>query len=254
MNYFSSSSVASGYAKHRPYFHPIVVNRIRECLHLESKISCALDVGCGAGLSTIALLPLAEKVVGIDSSAEMVEAAIPNEHVRYLTCPAEKLAFPSASFQIVTVCGALNWINRAEFFPAARRVLGSEGWVVIYDNVFRGTMQGHSGFGAWYAEQFLSRYPKPPRDERPITTAECSEFGFSFAHSEVYTNEVSYSLGQFVEYLLTLTNLSVPLAQSLETEASAREWLRGGLGRFFNGEPKTLEYGGYIWYLQCIGP
>ena len=192
MSYFSSSSIATGYAKHRPYFHPLVIDKLRAYLRLESKIPRALDVGCGAGLSTIALLPLAEEVVGIDSSAEMVKAAIPNEGVRYLQCPAEQLSFPAAHFQVITVCGALNWISRAEFFPAAWRVLCSEGWIVIYDNVLMGTRQGQPDFGTWYVSQFLSQYPRPPRDERPLTVEACAGFGFQFAHSETYINEVVY--------------------------------------------------------------
>jgi SAM-dependent methyltransferase len=250
MSYFSSSRIATGYARHRPYFHPLVIEKVREHLHLESKVPRALDVGCGAGLSTIALFPLAEEVVGIDASEEMVKAATPKEHVQYHHCPAEQLYFSTAYFQIITVCGALSWIDRDQFFPAARRVLCSAGWIVVYDNVFMGAMRGQSGFATWYADQFLSRYPRPPRDERPLTVEECSGFGFQFVHSATYTNEVAYSLDQFIDYLLTLTNLSVPLGQGRETEASAREWLRGGLATFFGGGSQRLEFGGYIWYLQ----
>ena len=250
MSYFSSSSIAAGYARHRPYFHPIVIDNIRVRLRLESKVPRALDVGCGAGLSTLALLSLAEEVVGIDSSPEMVKAATPNEHVQYLHCPAEQLPFSAAFFQVITVCGALNWINRVEFFPAARRVLCPEGWIVVYDNVFMGVMRGQPSFGTWYTGQFLSRYPRPPRDERLLTGEECTGFGFQFTYSETYTNEVAYSLDQFIDYLLTLTNLSVPLAQGLETETSAREWFRGELSPFFRGASQGLEFGGYIWYLQ----
>lgn len=250
MSYFTSSRIATGYARHRPYFHPLVIEKVREHLRLESKVPRALDVGCGAGLSTIALLPLAEEVVGIDASVEMVKAATPKEHVQYLHCPAEQLPFPAAFFQIITVCGALNWIDRVTFFPAARQVLCSAGWIVVYDNVFMGAMRGQPGFATWYTDRFLSRYPRPPRDERPLTGEECSGSGFQFVHSATYTNEVVYSLDQFIDYLLTLTNLSVPLAQGRETEVSAREWLRGGLASFFGGGFQGLEFGGYIWYLQ----
>lgn len=231
-----------------------MIEKVREQLHLESKVPRALDVGCGAGLSTIALLPLAEEVVGIDASEEMVKAATPNEHVQYHHCPAEQLAdqlaFPADYFQVITVCGALNWIDRDQFFAAARRVLCSSGWIVVYDNVFMGTMRGQSSFATWYASQFLSRYPRPPRDERPLKGEECSGFGFQFVHSAAYTNEIAYSLDQFIDYLLTLTNLTVPLAQGRETEVSAREWFRGGLATFFGSGSQGLEFGGYIWYLQ----
>ena len=38
MSYFSSQALALGYAKHRPYFHPLVLNRVREYLHLEANV------------------------------------------------------------------------------------------------------------------------------------------------------------------------------------------------------------------------
>ena len=73
----------------------------------------------------------------------MIDAALPRENVQYFTCPAEQLPFQAESFQLITVCGALNWINRSQFFPAAKRVLAPTGWIIIYDNLFHGIMREH---------------------------------------------------------------------------------------------------------------
>ena len=188
MSYFNSESVAEGYATNRPYFHPLVMNKIRDYLHLGSKVKSALDVGCGAGLSTIALLELADKVIGVDSSQEMIDAAIQKENVRYYLSRAEDLVFPNGIFQLITLCGAINWIDRSRFFPSARRILTPSGWIIVYDNVFCGQIREEPAFAEWFAQEFLSRYPKPPRDERPLTEAECAEFGYRFSYSEDYEN------------------------------------------------------------------
>jgi predicted TPR repeat methyltransferase len=55
INYFDPKSAAERYAKGRPYFHPQIINRIQAYLSLTEPVARALDVGCGTGLSTIAL-------------------------------------------------------------------------------------------------------------------------------------------------------------------------------------------------------
>src|SRR6266566_3385197 len=75
INFFASESAAQRYAKGRPYFHLIVIGRIKKRLALTFPVRRALDVGCGTGLSTMALKEIAERVVGIDSSAEMIGLA-----------------------------------------------------------------------------------------------------------------------------------------------------------------------------------
>lgn len=252
MSYFSSQVLAAGYAKHRPYFHPLVLIKVQAYLHLESHIPRALDVGCGAGLSTIALTQLADQVIGIDSSQEMIDAALQQENVQYFTCPAEQIPFPADSFQLITVCGALNWIDRSQFLPAAKRVLAPTGWLIIYDNLFHGHIRESPAFADWYTRDFLTRYPKPPRDERPLGAAECYAYGLQFAHAETYTNDLRYSLEQCIDYLMTQSNISVVLTQGRDTEPNIRAWLTRSMTPFFDSTPRTLMYGGYIWYLQPV--
>jgi SAM-dependent methyltransferase len=252
MSYFSSQALAAGYAKHRPYFHPLVLHKVREYLHLESNVQRALDVGCGAGLSSIALAQLADQVIGIDPSQEMIDAALQQENVQYAICPAEQLPFQAESFQLITVCGALNWINRPQFLPAAKRVLAPTGWLIIYDNLFHGRIRESPAFAEWYTRDFLTRYPKPPRDERPLGAAECHTYGLHFAHDETYSNDIRYSQEQCIAYLMTQSNISVVLTQRRDTEANIRAWLTRSLTPFFVSAPRTLMYGGYIWYLQPL--
>ena len=75
MSFFSFQRVAEGYANHRPFYHPLVMEKIRQHINLKGKCNNALDIGCGTGLSTIALKELADNVTGIDSSEEMIAMA-----------------------------------------------------------------------------------------------------------------------------------------------------------------------------------
>jgi predicted TPR repeat methyltransferase len=62
------------------YFHPAIIRRInpaiirriKERLSLSGPFERALDVGCGTGLSTIALKEIVSRVTGVDSSAAMI--------------------------------------------------------------------------------------------------------------------------------------------------------------------------------------
>ena len=58
---YDSERLAAGYAFDRPPVHEQILRSARLTRHADR----ALDVGCGAGLSTAALAPLARQAVGL---------------------------------------------------------------------------------------------------------------------------------------------------------------------------------------------
>lgn len=252
MSFFTFQRVAEGYATHRPYYHPLIMQKIRAQLKLEGKVKNALDVGCGTGLSTVALKEIAEHVIGTDSSQEMI--AVANAHhddqITYYHAPAEQLPFDNKSFDLITVCGAINWINRAQFFPEAYRVLKEQGWLIIYDNFITDQMREHVAYTRWYQEQYLSRYPKPPRDETPLTPSECETYGFHFMKEEMYTNELALSLTEYIEFLLTQSNIIVAVDMEHESLEEVRTWMHTTLVPLIPEKKGIFMFCGYIWYVQ----
>jgi predicted TPR repeat methyltransferase len=85
---FEHDRVAAGYASARPYLHPEMFGRVRELIRLAQPLRRALDVGCGTGLSSMALLGLAQEVTGVDASLPMLRRARRAEHVHYLASSA----------------------------------------------------------------------------------------------------------------------------------------------------------------------
>ena len=75
MNYFNPKTAAERYSKGRPGFHNNTIKHIKDYLHLDSKLNNALDIACGTGLSTKALLEIATNVYGTDISQEMLNFA-----------------------------------------------------------------------------------------------------------------------------------------------------------------------------------
>ncbi len=251
MTFFSFQRVAEGYASHRPYYHPLVMAKIRTHLELKGRVDKALDVGCGTGLSTTALREVADHVVGTDSSAAMISVATGTDQddIVFQCAPAEQLRFPDASFDIVTVCGAINWIDRGRFLPEARRVLKHGGWIVIYDSFITEQMRGMPAYTQWYQEQYLRRYPKPPRDETPLLPLEAEQSGFRMRQMD-FNHEASMSTAQYIEFMLTQSNVINAVDMGSESLSEARAWMHRTLAPVLPGDDATFMFAGYIWYLR----
>ncbi len=252
MGFFGFQRIAEGYANHRPYFHPLVIKEIRDQLNLHKKVHHALDVGCGAGLSTKALLDIAETVKGIDKDKEMIAAAKTHQtkQVTYIHAAAEKLPFKALTFDIITVSGAINWIDRAQFLPEAGRVLRQQGWLIIYDNFITNQMLENQEYMHWYNDQYLIRYPKPPRNETLMTDEEAGRYDFQFIRSEDYSNELHLSYEQFIEYMLTQSNIIRAVDIGYERLSEVRQWMETTLEPIIPRPIGTFICKGYVWYLR----
>ena len=129
MNYFAYPTAAERYASGRPFFHPLATKKIQTICCESGRIKRALDVGCGTGQSTQALLEVvADEVVGLDNSVEMLSRAVLHSQIRYVEGRAEQMPFDDASFGLMTVALAFHWFDQRQFMLEARRVLRPGGW------------------------------------------------------------------------------------------------------------------------------
>ena len=106
---YDSPRLAAGYAYDRPPAHRRIIQRVRELLQITGRRTRALDVGCGAGLSTAALEPLAETMVGLEPVRTMLthsRAVAP--HALFLVGQAERLPSSAGAFDLITAAGSLN--------------------------------------------------------------------------------------------------------------------------------------------------
>jgi ubiquinone/menaquinone biosynthesis C-methylase UbiE len=251
INYFDSQSAAERYASGRPFFHPQVIQRIKTHLRLKSSVEHAIDVGCGTGLSTIALLDIANKITGTDISAEMLAVAPPNPRITYLVAPAEELPFPAGSTDLITVSSALHWINSEKFLGEAHRILRRKSWLIVYDNAFTGILKENPEFQRWIGEVFLKRYPTPPRTESSFTVKVAQQAGFSYPKEEHYQNSVNFTPEQLINYLLSQSNVIAAQKNGKERLEAIQSWLQGEITPLFKHQPGgTFLFRGTIWYLK----
>ena len=96
-----------------------------------------LDVGCGDGEFAVELTKRGATVVGIDASAEMIDAAkalskSQNADIAFQVAMAEHLPFPAEQFDVVTAITILCFVDdAAPVFREIARVLRPRGRLVI---------------------------------------------------------------------------------------------------------------------------
>ncbi len=251
MNFFSPASAAERYAKGRPFFHPLVAGRIREFFGLGEPPARALDVGCGTGLSTLALGELAAEVVGVDAAAAMVAHAPGREGIAYVVADAERLPFGEGVFDLLTASQVLHWLDRATFFGEARRVLRPRGRLVVYDNYFAGGPEGDEAFLRWHRESYLERYPSPQRAWTNLTVEDTAREGFRLLAHESLPNEIGFKVEGLADYLLTQSNVIAAVEGGREDAAEARRWIVKTAGPLFGGdEEKRFLFHAPVWYME----
>jgi ubiquinone/menaquinone biosynthesis C-methylase UbiE len=251
MNYFVHQTAAERYAQGRPYFHPLVVGKIRNYLNLCGPVPRAVDVACGTGQSAVALAEIASEVVAADIASAMLAQAPVHARIRYIEAPAEQLPLESQTVDLITVSLAFHWFDRSRFLTEAHRLLRSGGWLVIYTNGFFGRMNGNPDFERWNRESYVTRYPTPPRNNQHFTDEDARSYGFAFSARENYTNEIAFSAEQLACYLMTQSNVIAAVEQGSESPESVYSWLLDSVTPFFGAATATFPFGGEIWYLRA---
>jgi SAM-dependent methyltransferase len=251
VNYFSPKSAAERYAKGRPAFHHLIVDRIKEILSLTEPLARALDVGCGTGLSTVALTDIAREIVGADISPEMLSFARKEEGISYVVCAGERLALASGAFDLITVSQALHWFERDAFLREARRVLRAGGWLVAYDNYFEGESKETNYFQRWHREVYHAKYPIPPRGAVSLTDEDAARGGFHLFHQELQQHAVRFSLEALIDYLVSQSNVIAAVEGGGEEIEEVRRWMRATLASYFGKASEAdFLFNAPIWFLQ----
>lgn len=255
MNYFSPISAAERYSKGRPYFHSNTVARIKEYLGINTKLNNGLDIACGTGLSSRALLLLSDKVYATDSSPAMIELAYTHQDIEYQVARATMQPFDNNMFDIITVCSGIHWFSIDDFLTEANRLLKSNSCLVLYDNYFLGEMLGQPEFNYWYYNLYLKKFPAPPRNDQYVWNKEKLEtLKFNFIYKDSFINTVDFNLRQLILYLTTQSNIISKVESNETTYEDVEIWLSNQLESFFNDEDSVIQvnYGNWIKYLQKI--
>jgi SAM-dependent methyltransferase len=249
-NPFDDFRVAEGYAIARPPVHPRVVER----LAIQAPLDLAIDLGCGAGLSTAALAPIARRRVGFDPVEAMLKAARRRSpDASFAVAAAEEIPVASGQVDLISAAGSLNYVDLLRFFPEARRVLRPHGVIVIYDFSPGSVFRNDDSLAIWF-DAFSRRYPWPAfngRQLNPDILAKLS-FGFRLVSHENFAIPLLLAQQAYIDYMLTETNV----ARAVQDGASHSEievWCSQTLEPVFGGTARDVVFKGYFACLKREG-
>lgn len=241
MNPFDDAGMALGYARARPAVHERILERA--WARMGRRFSRAIDIGCGAGISTRAIGAAATSVVGIDPSEAMVRAGrAVAPGAWFAVASAERLPFEAGSADLLTAAGSLNYVDLGRFFPEALRVLAADGVLLVYD--FSTARRGPAGLERWFLE-FEGRYPWPAGEAVDVTPEALDGMGgMRVAASERVQVGVDMTANRYLEYVLTETNVAHALRTG-ESRDAVRDWCATGLQPLFDEHPHEVLFDGY---------
>lgn len=122
--------VSKHYAAYRPPIHKMIL----ECvLPAESRYQCGVDIGCGTGVSTIALSNHCQFVYGVEPSKDMLNNVVSSENVCYLQGTGEATGLEASSADVVTFAGSLFYAKSDLLVDEITRICRPEANVLVYD-------------------------------------------------------------------------------------------------------------------------
>jgi SAM-dependent methyltransferase len=249
---FAHERVGSGYASARPFLHPEAFERVRALLGIAAPGSRALDVGCGTGMSSLALLALARAVVGVDASLPMLRHARRAPGLSYAASTAEALPFRTRSFDLVTACGSIDWVDRERFLPRAAELLRTGGFLVALDFGHAGRSAAVSGLEAWHQGWFRDAYPPPPSPDPFLTRSDAARHGFAAPLDAELELTWTCTAARYVEFLLTESSVIAAVEYGAVPVETVREDLRTRVEPLFGSEARAVTFDGYVQALRRL--
>jgi SAM-dependent methyltransferase len=214
---------------------------------LDRQADKALDVGCGAGLSTAALAPLARHVSGLDPIPAMLahrRAVAP--HARFVIGQAERLPFAAGTFGLVTAAGSLNYADLPLALTEIARVLTRDGTFLLYDfSVGRRSVSGDKLAGRFTL--FEQRFP-PPTGWQPLDVHELplTAYGLRLLHFTDVETRLPMTFDAYLRYMVSEVNVEIAIARGACSAEQARDWCQRTLKAVFADGEVTVVIPGYV--------
>jgi SAM-dependent methyltransferase len=246
---YGSERLAAAYAFSRPPVHRHVAARVVAHLSAGIPVDAALDIGCGAGMSTAALVPLARRVVGLEPSAPMLKhASTVAVGAEFLVGRAEALPFEPSAFDLITAAGALNYADVALSLPEVARVMSLRGLFVPYDFSAGRRIRDDHRLTDWYA-QFRARFPSPSGYSLNLRALDYRTHDLELVDYEEVEVGIPMSSAAYVDYLLGDAGIEEAIAGG-QPESHIRRFCEDGVGAVFAARPREVLFEAQIGYVR----
>ena len=246
-NPFATESMAAGYANSRPPVHRLVIQRAFRQLDRTRPFSLALDIGCGAGVSTKALAGFADRCIGLEPNQSML-AWSPAVALlaAFLCASAEAIPLRDHSVDLITAAGSLNYVDLDLFFPQAARVLTPDGILIVYDFSPGRSFRAAAGLDEWFSE-FSRLYPPPASETRDLSPEILEDVasGFRLRAHEYFEVALPLTAGFYVDYMMTETNVAAAIRRG-EPASEIESWCTRTLQPIWRSPEHEVLFRGYF--------
>ncbi len=249
-NYFTASATASRYSQRRPFLHPTVRVLLEDRLAGVLPVRRAVDVGCGTGNSTRILAGLAEEVIGVDPSTEMLAQALEIPGTRYLVGSADAIPVESSSVDLLTLSMVFHWLEPAAFLQEAARVLCSGGWMAVYKFGSGEEMACVPGYTTWHADEYLTRFPHPPRLNAGIETCDLASHGLALRAAIPLETFWPFTPEELAGFLSTQSNVIAQVEAGSTSLQESVELIRAGISPLFRMPREVVRFRGELHLIQ----
>ena len=125
-----NTQIAQNYSSYRPPLHKeILINSIPT----GTEFRRALDIGCGTGISSVALLDFCDAIIGIDPSSEMIDLVKPQERISYFNWDLNNEQLSDERFDLFSMAGCLYYIKSQEMINRITDLSSEKAIWIIYD-------------------------------------------------------------------------------------------------------------------------
>jgi len=252
-NYFDYQEAAKRYKKGRPAIHSLVVEKIKTKINIEKKLTTCLDIACGTGLLTKALLEISEAVIGLDNSREMLSQVEQDDRIKYVYGAAEDLENIKGIVDLITVSSAFHWFNQKAFLRSCNLKLSVGNYIAIHNNYFtsKTTDSKSDEFTHWMTETYVKKFIPPKRNNYSVEESEMVDLGFIVSAKEQFENIVSFGKENLIDYLITQSNVISNVEMGNYSIDKVKNWLKAELNDHFeDGIKREFKFGNHLIFLK----
>ncbi|WWE59969.1 class I SAM-dependent methyltransferase [Parasalinivibrio latis] len=125
-----NTEISKHYAAYRPPIHQMILNANLSSL---PSFHVGVDVGCGTGVSTVALSEYCQTVRGVDPSESMIGQTLGTDRISYSVGTGENIPAENGSVDIITFAGSLSYAKSEALVEEIKRVCAKNATVLVYD-------------------------------------------------------------------------------------------------------------------------
>lgn len=242
-NPFTAKDTPSDYHDYRPYYHETPFALLSKHAQGE-KFKYGLDVACGTGHSSEALLKVCERITGLDASIPMIEEArLRYPGMDFREGQAETLNFPARTFDLVNISMGLHWVDHKKFISEVARVLRPKGIFSVDNYGFGGIVSADEGLQRRHFELFKEFLPSVPKNTTYPQEGLLKANSFAIVDDQNY--QVILTMGQkrFISLIKTMSNF---LTLSASQKENVEKEMDKVYSKIFAGKELDLKFGGRI--------